>query len=67
MRNTIVPTSRQVIESKLMTALEDSQTVAILLNEKDLCLLISALVTLGCASADEMAKDLRELKKAAFK
>lgn len=41
--NTIVPASREVIESKLLTALEDEGTVAVLYTEPDLRLMILAL------------------------
>lgn len=41
--NTVELTSRQVIEHKLLTALEDGQTVAILASEQDLQDMIAAL------------------------
>lgn len=41
--NEVVGASRQVIESKLLTALEDDDTVAVLYSEADLQILIHAL------------------------
>jgi ribosome assembly protein YihI (activator of Der GTPase) len=41
--NTVVKTSRSVIEKKLLTALEDENTVAVLLSKQDLKDLLEAL------------------------
>ncbi len=34
--NSVIPTSREVIENKLLTALEDDNTVAVLFSKQDL-------------------------------
>lgn len=41
--NTVVPTSRQVIEGKLLAALDDKTKVAILCDKEDLECMIAAL------------------------
>jgi hypothetical protein len=41
--NSVVKTSRSVIEKKLLTALEDGNTVAVLLSKQDLDDLIASL------------------------
>lgn len=59
-------TSRQVIEKKLLTALEDGNTVAILASEEDLKLLIFALAHCSSPKAMPMARDLGQLLSEAF-
>ncbi len=68
----IEPTSRQVIENKLLTALQEDGVVAVLLNEYDLDTLI---ISLKLSERDRMSmgrqRELREgfekLKESAFK
>jgi hypothetical protein len=61
-------TSRQVIENKLLTALSDSSTVAILATEEDLRIMISALRGFEPfhGKAVKMAEDYQLLLNAAF-
>lgn len=64
---TIEKTSRQVIENKLLTALNDSSQVAILATEEDLSIMIETLSQSERLKAREMARDFEQLRKAAFK
>lgn len=64
---TVVQSTRQVIENKLLAALDDESTVAILASEKDLDLLIAALEFFRSADARRMAQDYKQLRAAAFK
>jgi hypothetical protein len=58
---------RQIIESQLLTSLEDKSCVAILATEDDLNLFIEALTSLWSHSkAKEMLADLKQLKREAF-
>ena len=59
---------REVIEGKLLAALDDSSKVAILCSEDDLELLIYVLEKLPLPSMPvrQMAKDLRRLRAEAF-
>lgn len=67
----VVPTSRSVIERKLLAALDDEDKVALLLSRKDLELVINAM---GWApiqhpqrdAANEMLGDLKQLHTEAF-
>ena len=65
-------TTRDVIENKLLTALQDEGTAAILVSENDLSVMIRALEYAMLADreqtrkARELAKDYRRLLKAAF-
>ena len=65
----VVPTSREVIEGTLLTALQDEDIVAVLLSRDDLCMIQHAL---GLAPVDwgekrtELLQSLRKLKEAAF-
>lgn len=65
-------TTREVIENKLLTALQDEGTAAILVSENDLSVMIRALEYAMLADreqtrkARELAKDYRKLLKAAF-
>jgi len=59
-------TSRQVIENKLLTALEDDGVVAALLNKEDLEVMISALSKYRHRRAEQLAKDMQQLRDAAF-
>ena len=62
---TAVP--RQVIEGKLLAALDDKSKVAVILSEGDLHLLIVALD--DCVRTDkvlQMLKDLEKLREEAF-
>jgi hypothetical protein len=71
---TIKPTSRTVIENKLLARLEEKGTVAILANEQDLHLMIAALGVYAKTTysealrqkALEMAADFEKLHSAAF-
>jgi len=64
--------SRQVIENKLLTALEDSTNVAILASEHDLQIIIGSLNSSLWMDKDDqkkardMAESLSELKRSAF-
>lgn len=59
--------SRQVIEKKLLTALEDKGCVAILASEEDLRMMIDCLRTGTFHSKGlQMADDLEQLLHAAF-
>lgn len=64
-------TPKHVIERKLLLALNDSKKVAILLEKKDLSLLIKALHLVPPAEgfkkeAEAFAQDLNQLRLAAF-
>ena len=62
-------TRREVIENKLLDALSDEGTVAILASEADLNLLIESLdlaVRMEKPGAIEMQRDLMQLRDAAF-
>jgi len=64
--------SREVIEKKLLAALDDGAKVAIVASEEDLRLLIAALEDYICRrsscgdAARAMVADLRTLKREAF-
>lgn len=71
----VVPSSRHVIEKKLLTALEEEGNVAILANSEDLKLMIEALTSYASdhrtslkseARMRSLAADLRQLQRAAF-
>lgn len=68
----VVPTSRSVIEGKLLDALSNDGCVAILASEEDLNVMIAALeyAMLGnhkqTVAARALAKDMRQLRKEAF-
>ena len=62
----IVPSSREVIERKLLTALEDGGQVAILATENDLTLLINALDQFGTVKGKQWASDLKQLRHESF-
>lgn len=68
----VVPTSRSVIEGKLLDALSNDGCVAILASEDDLNVMIAALeyAMLGnhkqTIAARALAKDMRQLRKEAF-
>lgn len=64
--NTVVPTNRQVIENKLLTALNNSDCVAILASEEDLRIMIEALRKEPDSKARKMAEDYGQLLNAAF-
>jgi len=61
-------TSRQVIENKLLDALNNSECVAILASEEDLRIMIDGLVALGPfhTKARHMAEDYGRLLNSAF-
>lgn len=63
---TVVPSSRDVIERKLLTALSDGAQVAILATESDLELLIEALHVFGTRPSLKWARDLRRLRNESF-
>lgn len=71
-RNEIVPTKREVIENRLLTALDDKTKVAILLTEEDLDSLIAYLFLANTnrmvmqSKCSDWIKDLNELKNSAF-
>lgn len=72
-RCSVVPTSRSVLEHKLLSALDDSSKVAILATKEDLDLFIHALEDFrvqGFPSfrerATTFANDLRQLRAEAF-
>lgn len=64
--NAVVPTSRTVMEHKLLTALEDKGTAAILVSKDDLTMLINALDAYMTVEAKRWSADLRQLRKEAF-
>lgn len=72
--NTVERTSRKVIEGKLLEALSDGETVAVLLKQEDLRLLIRALEMLASESckqaeadkATEFCVSLKQLASEAF-
>ena len=57
---------REVIENKLLAALDDEGKVAILATEIDLILFVKAMVFYDTPDSHEMAKDLLQLKRSAF-
>lgn len=57
---------REVIENKLLAALDDEGKVAILATEIDLILFIKALAFYDTPDSKDMASDLLRLKRAAF-
>ena len=64
---TVERVKRQVIEHKLLTALEEGGTVAILLREKDLRLIIACLrMAKFSTEAKEMCSDFERLLKEGF-
>lgn len=70
--NKVVPTSREVIEGRLLAALDDNTKVAILASVEDLDLFICAFKTsegLGMAlepKLKEMRLSLEQLRREAF-
>lgn len=68
----VEPTSREVIEGKLLNALTNDACVAILASEADLDVMIAALeyAMLGngkqTVAARALAKDIRQLRDEAF-
>lgn len=66
-RCSVEQTTRQVIEAKLLTALNDSNVVAILASQEDLCIMIAALSRYPDSKAHKMAEDFGQLERAAFK
>ena len=69
-QNQIVPTSREVIEKKLLTPLEDENTVVALFSKADLKVIIGALAATGTKGQekrhDDILAGLRELRESAF-
>lgn len=70
---TVVPTTRSVLEHKLLVALDDSSKVAILATKEDLDLFIRALEEFKVQGflryqerAMTFAKDLQQLRSEAF-
>lgn len=59
-------TGRQVIEKKLLTALAEDGTVAIIANKDDLEVMVAALSKYRHRRADELAKGMKQLLDAAF-
>lgn len=61
--NKVVPSSRQVIERNLLTALEDDETVAIIATKADLDVLIFSLnehaISGNMRSPEEVQRELR--------
>lgn len=57
---------RQVIENKLLAALNDDSKVAVLLSGQDLRMLICALEQYSGGPQREFAADMRQLLRAAF-
>lgn len=76
--NKVVQSSRRIIEHKLLTALGDSETVAILASKDDLNLMITALqgyhelvlkklsLSERWTGAESMLVDLKQLRREAF-
>lgn len=62
---TVIPSNRQVIENKLLTAIDDDSKVAILASREDLDLLIEALSN-WTEKARLYSADLSQLRRAAF-
>lgn len=59
-------TTRHVIENQLLAALDDKTKVAILANEMDLRIIITALEQYSGGPQRELATDMRQLLNAAF-
>ena len=59
--NEVVGASRQVIESKLLTALEDDDTVAVLFTEEDLKVMILSLTAYAEDASQNDAQRCRSL------
>lgn len=64
--NEIVRTSRQVIEKKLLTALGEGNTVAVMLTEQDLAIVATALELFDGPRTAELAAGFRQLQREAF-
>lgn len=64
--NEIVRASRQVIEKKLLTALGEGNTVAVIFTEDDLETVALALEFFNCPTSDELASGFRQLQREAF-
>ncbi len=62
---TVERTGREVIERKLLTALEDENCVAALLTKQDVECLITALYGQGATWSDPVAYDNRRIELAA--
>lgn len=54
------------MERRILTSLIDTTRVAVLLEEKDLLLLVNALEGDGSEQARDFAADLRQLRKGVF-
>jgi len=62
-------TNRQVIEGQILMALDDQDKVVIILNEREVGVLIQVMERVVADLGEEpqrMLKDLRELARAAF-
>ena len=62
----VIPSTRTVMERKLLTALDGKLKVAILATKEDLDLLISALGDSIQKDAQRYGADLKKLRDAAF-
>jgi len=65
---TVERVPRQVVENKLLAALDDADNnqVAIILKEEDLSILICALRKYRTTEAQQMVEDFLQLKRLAF-
>lgn len=64
--NAVEMVSRRVIEKKLLTALGEGNTVAVLFTAPDLDVVAKALELYGGSKAKELAAGFRQLQREAF-
>jgi len=64
--NTVIRSSRQVIEHKVLTAIGDPSTVVILASREDLDMLIDRLSTGTTEHAAEWCASMKQLRREAF-
>lgn len=62
----VVQSTRQIIEHKLLAALDDDEKVAIIASRTDLALLIAGLDKLTDARAGVLSQDMQQLQREAF-
>lgn len=68
-QNKVVRSSHEVIESKILTALNDEGKVAILLTEKeldDLICILECCAPQACSVSGDFLQGLKELRTVAF-
>lgn len=63
----VIRTNREILENKLLVGLNDHSKVAILATRDDLDLFIRGMRALsGDAAAEQFARDMEQLREAAF-